>query len=379
MSRALPEGSLISYFSTLVKTHGGINLAQGLPGIDPPLLLLDILSQVAHEPIHQYPPGIGNLKLLDLLVNYYRQFLNVERDHFLITQGATEAISLIYLYILKSISNPFSVMSFTPAYESYVNLPRHFGQQFFEIPYDISADELKQTIRRHVTEHNARLFFVASPGNPFGRSLSQEIVGSIIQTCSELNCFVIFDAVYKEIYFEQPPYMPYDLLNEHVFYVNSFSKLLSITGWRVGYIIADKKHMKGLRQLHDYTGLCTNSVAQEAIARYIQHDFMGFNYVKKARQQIAQAYRRMKATLQELGFTVPEVDGGYFIWAQLPSGFDDGFDTALQLYERERIATVPGIHFTPYGKNYIRFSIARKSDEIDAAIHGLKNFFVQTR
>lgn len=379
MNQTLPEGSLISYFSNLVKMHGGINLAQGLPTLDPPRELLYILSEIANEPVHQYPPGIGNKKLIDLLVDFYKKQIStsLQPDNFLITQGATEAITLIYLYILKTLNKSFSVLSFSPAYESYSNLPRHFGQHFFELDYDITENckDLENIIERYVRQYNVKIFFIASPGNPYGKILSENTVRTIINTSTRLNCYVIFDAVYKEIYYDVPPYMPYDLLNNYVFYVNSFSKLLSITGWRVGYIITDVQNMKHLRQLHDYTGLCANSVMQEAIARYLEKFNMGKDYSQWVRRKIASAYQKFRNTLEELQFIVPPIDGGYFIWAKLPSKYTNSFEVALELYNKTGIATVPGIHFTPKGNQYLRFCIARNESELENAIKGLKEFF----
>ena len=79
----IPKGSLISFFSNKVKTYGGINLAQGIPGFSPPTELLHILSDISTDTgIHQYAPGIGNYKLLDKLVDHYHDEYHINRDNF---------------------------------------------------------------------------------------------------------------------------------------------------------------------------------------------------------------------------------------------------------------------------------------------------------
>lgn len=375
MSRPLPQGSLISYMSTMVKERGGVNLAQGLPGFEPPKELLNFLSDIAHKPIHQYPPGIGNFKILDLLVHQYGQKISVTRDNFLITQGATEAISLLYLYLMQKITTPFSVMAFGPAYESYTQLPKYLGQQFVEAQLLPDGGFDADLLEKQMKENNVKIFFAASPSNPYGRIMPQSYVEQLAEICIRNKCYLIFDAVYKELYYKHPPFIPLEHIGEYVFYVNSFSKLLSITGWRVGYMITSAEHMQAIRKMHDYTGLCVNSVSQEAIALYLENYNMGLDYVAGLRTMFFQSFKKMAQVLEQLGFEIPPTDGGYFIWSKLPQGFDDGFEVAVDLYEQTRVATVPGIHFSPSGKNYIRFNIARPDEDIEKGIEAVNTFF----
>lgn len=377
MTRPLPQGSLISYMSTMVKEKGGVNLAQGLPGYEPPAELIRYLIEVAPEPIHQYPPGIGNFKILDLLTDKYKSSLPLTRDNFLISQGATEAISLLYLYIKQLTGNNFSVMAFGPAYESYTQLPEFFGQQFVEGQLNEDGGFDPAETEKLIQSSNVRLFFAASPSNPYGRIMPKEYIEKLIEICCRNNCFLVFDAVYRELYYEDPPYIPVEHIGPHVFYVNSFSKLLSITGWRVGYLIATDEHMQKIRRMHDYTGLCANSVLQEAIARYLQHHNMGLDYVAKLRVKFFESFKRMSDELNKLGFKIPQTDGGYFIWSKLPSGYDDGFETAVDLYEKTKVAAVPGNHFSKKAKSYIRFNIARSDDDIEKAINAIHQYFAK--
>ena len=103
-----PTGSYIGFMSNKVKAYGGINLAQGIPGFDPPKELTNILSEIAGNNIHQYAPGNGNNELLELLHKKYQNdyfcFSRQQvfsKDDFLILQGATEALSLLYIYFNK--------------------------------------------------------------------------------------------------------------------------------------------------------------------------------------------------------------------------------------------------------------------------------------
>jgi len=375
MSTTLPKGSLISYMSTMVKEKGGVNLAQGLPGFEPPAELIQYLIEVVPLSVHQYPPGIGNFKILDVLLTQYSKIIPLARENFLVTQGATESISLLYLYLKQIIGNSFSVMAFGPAYESYTQLPAYFGQQFIEGSLLNDGGFDVELVEYTIRNNNVRIFFAASPSNPYGRIMPKHYLEQLIEICKRNKCYLIFDAVYKELYYREKPNIPVEHIGPYMFYVNSFSKLLSITGWRVGYMIADKSHMEHIRRMHDYTGLCANSVLQEAIGLYLENYNMGLDYVASLREKFFASFQKMSKVLLNLGFTIPQTDGGYFIWSKLPDGFNDGFETAVALYEQTKVATVPGIHFSPSGKDYIRFNIARPDSDIEKGIEAVKIFF----
>jgi len=169
----IPEGSLISFMSNKVKSTGGINLAQGIPGFKPPKALLNELNGLVYEDIHQYAHGLGDRKLLEQLESHYSPNYEVSVDDFLIVQGATEAIALIYIYLSQKFRDDFSVMTFEPWYESYENLPKIFDHKFhaLELPLNGKIDFNK--FEKAVKGNSIRLLMLSSPGNPFGRSFSK--------------------------------------------------------------------------------------------------------------------------------------------------------------------------------------------------------------
>lgn len=370
-----PTESLICLFGSLAKKHGGVNFAQGIPGFEPPKELLDILSNLVYEDFHQYAPGQGNPNLVEQILNHYRHFLpEISSENLLIVQGATEAGSLIYNYLSREIEGPFSAMAFDPVYETFSHLPEIFHSNF--VPFYPGKDGIDfETLEQTITEHNVRILFLNSPGNPLGALLSKEEYLKLIALSKKHKIYILMDAVYKELYYEERPYIPVEHTGEYLFYINSFSKMLSITGWRIGYFITTKEHMKKIKQIHDYTGLCAPSLFQEAIARYLQqHDF-GAEYLESVRTRLYENFQVLHAYLTNKGFRIPDIKGGYFIWAEVPEGLPDGYELALDLYREQQVAVVPGEHFSEHGERYLRFNIARNPDEITQAIEHLNNFF----
>jgi len=370
-----PAGSYISFMSNKVKTHGGINLAQGIPGFNPPKELTNILGNIANDNIHQYAPGNGNNELLDLLLKKYKTEYPFSKDDFLITQGGTEALSLLYTYFNKILPKPFSALAFDPVYESYKFLPGIFNTDFvsFSFEEDYSIDFLK--LEKTCIENKVKVIFLGSPGNPFGKIWSKKEIDSLLKLSKQYNIYIVLDAVYKELYFDEKPYIPLDQFNPNLFYTNSFSKLFSITGWRIGYLIAHPDHMQKIKSIHDYTGLCAPSVLQRAIVEYLKKYDFGADYISNLRNRLKESYSHLSGELEKLGFSIPETKGGYFVWAKLPENYSDGFKFAIDLYNEQKVAVIPGEHFSDKAKNYIRFNIAREKSEINEGIKGVKRFF----
>lgn len=369
-----PEGSYISYFSNLVKLNGGINLAQGIPGFQPPEELREAVGSIINDDIHQYAPGVGSYKLLNILHENYSKRFDLKADNFLIVQGATEAISLIYTYLVKKLNGNFSALSFEPAYESYSNLPKIFGQRYIDFPlddnYSFNPQELKDTIKKG----DVKVVFISSPGNPYGKSWSKDEVCTLIGMANELGFYLIFDGVYKELFFDTTPYIPLEHNTPNVFYVNSFSKMLCITGWRIGYLYAHEEHRKELRSIHDYIGLSASSILQHALANYLENNSFGEDFVKGLRDNVKLNFNFLRNKLIGLGFLVPPISGGCFVWAKLPKGNNSGFDFAYELYQKVGVAIIPGEHFSKRHTDWVRLNIARPKQEIVEAATLLSKF-----
>ncbi|MFP4620424.1 MAG: pyridoxal phosphate-dependent aminotransferase [Bacteroidales bacterium] len=369
-----PAGSYISFMSNKVKSYGGINLAQGIPGFKPPKELLQYLSDIAFDPIHQYAPGDGNNKLLKLLVDKYSQYKTFGNADFLITNGATEAVSLLYTYFNNILDKPYTALAFEPVYESYKKLPEIFGDEFISFPYEsdgkVNFDKLSKTCR----EQKVKVIFLNTPGNPFGKIWSREEINSLGRLARQDGIYIVVDGVYQELYYDDPPYHPICEFSENMFYVNSFSKIFSLTGWRIGYMIAPLNHMATIKSIHDYTGLCAPSVLQEALVKYIQQNNWGIGYIEGLRKKLKHGFDMMKSGLEGLSFYVPSIGGGFFIWAALPEGWKDGFRFTIDLYDQQKVAVIPGEHFSERHTHYIRLNIAREKGELAEALKRIQQF-----
>lgn len=371
MEKAIQE-SYISIMSNKVKMHGGVNLAQGLPGYEPPAELLKCLHDSIHTSVHQYAPATGNFDLLEHINQKYSDCLNLSNFAPLVTCGATEAISLIYNYLHLKLAPSYSVLAFNPTYESYRSLP-----QLYNIPFvlfgNLKDEEIDfELLEKTLIINNVKVLFFSSPGNPHGKRYSNDEISKLILLAEKHQFYLIMDDVYSELYFHSSQKPPYDALNEYCFLINSFSKQFSITGWRVGYLFAHKTHFLGVKNLHDYTGLSAPSVLQSALASFLSLPNLSHEYSASLRNWLNRGFVFYQHELEQLGFYIPKTDGGYFVWTRLPMGISDGVRFANFLYDNEKVAVVPGIHFSSDAKDWIRINIARPYDELEKALDSIK-------
>ncbi len=367
--------SYISLMSNKVKKSGGINLAQGIPGFSPPEQLLDILGRISSDNIHQYAPANGNLKLVEILKKKYEPFTE---ENIMVVNGATEAVSLIFTYLNGIMPKNRTALGFDPVYESYSRLPGIFGRKFVSFFFEDDGSIDFKKLEAFIDKNKVGLMFVNSPGNPLGRIWTEREFLKIREIAEKKKVYVLADSVYSEIYYNKEPFMPlFD--SEYFFYINSFSKLLSITGWRIGYFICSKEHIANIRLIHDYTGLSSPSVLQEAVVQYLEKSGFAKDYSVQLRKKMRTSFGILKNYLSECGFNIPKIEGGYFIWAKLPEGFDGGLKFAMDLYDIKKVATVPGIHFSDNGHKFVRFNIARPEDELNKAGILIKEFVSERR
>ncbi|MBN1196544.1 MAG: pyridoxal phosphate-dependent aminotransferase, partial [Candidatus Aminicenantes bacterium] len=359
------RGSLISHFSRRVTRSGGINLAQGKPGFAPPRELIRYLNEAALDPaLHQYAPGNGQAGLLALLVEWLQsRGVAVQEDNLLVVQGATEGLFLALFHLFHSVGDHSGVLAFDPAYESYPQLPRILGMPFHAFATNPDGDVDFKQLEAAVKKNRIRVILLASPGNPQGRVWSHEELAVLLEILDRVSGWLVFDAVYAGIHYGSPPPDPLTMGYPRLIGVDSFSKRLSITGWRVGYMVAPETTMATLRAIHDYTGLSAPSLAQAALTRYLSENDFGHEYTRGCRQICAINHELMSAELTAAGFRVAPARGGYFVWARIPQGAGDGFTLAESLLQIG-VGVVPGENFSPRYRDYIRINIAMDTETI---------------
>lgn len=369
------ESSWISYFSSKAQKEGAINLAQGRPGFSPPKRLLEILKVLIEENnLHQYAPGMGDFYLIEEILNLYKKFnKSLKKENILIVQGATEGIFLSFLYLSKKFKN-FSILTFDPYYESYPRLAKILGIpiNYIEIsPFELNFE--KNKLKDLIYKKNVKAIILSSPGNPLGKIFKEDEINFLLYLIKEEKGFLIFDGVYENIYFKEKPYNPLCKDLKNLIFISSFSKTLSITGWRIGYIITNEKDLKNISSIHDWTGLSAPFIFQRAISNYLKEKSLE-DYLKKLRSDLKKNYEFLKDELNKSPVILSEIEGGIFAWIKLTEKFYNSLDFARNLFELKKVAVVPGINFSKKSYNFFRINLSLPFEDFKLGIKKIKEF-----
>ncbi len=355
-----PE-SAISEMNALAAQTQAINLASGFPDFDPPQEIIEAAVQALRKGYNQYAHPAGSLNLRQAIAAKQSHFSGLLLDgesNVTVTCGGTEAM----LTVLAALINPGDrVLVFSPFYENYLaDIHLLDGIPVF-IPLRPPDFQIDPAVLTQEVQKGAKALIVCNPANPSGKVFSKTELQFIADLAQTYDFYVITDEVYEHIVF--PPHRHYYFsalpgMFEHSITCSSLSKTYSITGWRIGYIIADQKLTLSFRKVHDYTTLGTAAPLQEAAV-------VGLNFPDQYYQTLLNYYIEMRdiflSYLDQAGLNYIPPQGAYFALVDISElGFADDWAFCRWLAREIGVAAVPGSSFfyEPV-QHLVRFNFAK--------------------
>ena len=365
--------TIFSVMSQLAQKNNAINLAQGFPDFNTDSELINRLNYYSIQNYNQYAPMFGVEKLRILLSEKYSKLYNSDYDfqnEINITSGASQAI----FNVISTLVYPNDeVIIFEPAYDLYQPTVELFGGKVIPIQlkypeYSIDFEELRQKIT-----DKTKLIIINNPNNPSGRILSEEDLKQFEKIISETNAYILADEVYEHITFDGKQHQSFaklKTLKDRVFIVGSFGKLFHITGWKIGYILAEKELMKEFRKCHQFNTFSTHTPSQYAIADYMEnpdHYLYLNDFFQEKRNLFIDG-------LASTDFDILPCEGTYFMsanYSKISNLSDDEF--AKELTIKHKVATIPFSAFYQDKTDHkvIRFCFAKKDETLEQALEKL--------
>ena len=259
--------SVIRGMTRLASAHGAINLAQGFPDFPAPEVLKDAAARAVHDDVNQYAITWGAKRLRDALARKYADWyglaVNPETE-VTVTCGATEAMASALLAIVDPGDE---VIVFEPFYENYGPDAILCGARPVYVPL-ASAGQLDVDRLAAAFSRRTRAIIVCTPNNPTGRVLSRHELEAIAALCRRHDAYAVTDEIYEHIYYEgrHIPIATLDGMRERTITISGASKTFSVTGWRVGTIVAPPHATDAIRKVHDFLTVGAPAPLQEAIA-----------------------------------------------------------------------------------------------------------------
>ncbi|HET9274549.1 MAG TPA: aminotransferase class I/II-fold pyridoxal phosphate-dependent enzyme [Gemmatimonadales bacterium] len=366
--------SVIRGMTRLADQHDAINLAQGFPNFPCPDVLKEAAARAIRDDINQYAITWGARRLRLALARKYSEWYGMEIDpetELTVTCGATEAMAATLLALV----NPGEeVIVFEPFYENYgpdailceaspVFVPLLPGE-----PLDLDRLRAAFTPR-------TRAIIVNTPGNPSGRVLSRDELLGIARLCREFDAWAVTDEIYEHILYEGThiPLATLPEMRERTVTISGASKTYSITGWRIGTIVAPAAVTDAIRKVHDFLTVGAPAPLQEGLA--VAMETLGRDYYEKLARDYRARRDLLVGALTRAGFTVVSPEGAYYILAD----FSALSSLAAPEYARwltvtGGVATVPGTSFFSNpddGRRFTRFAFCKTEPMLDEAVRRL--------
>jgi aspartate/methionine/tyrosine aminotransferase len=367
--------SVIREMTRLAIQHGSVNLAQGFPDFPAPAELKAAAQKAIADDFNQYPITWGVKPFRDAICQSYKRFYNLDIDperEVTVCCGATEGMIATLLALLNQGDE---VIVFEPFYENYWPDSQLSGATIKYVSlhppnWDFNKDELSAAFNSRT-----RAVIINSPNNPTGKVYSAAQLKVLGELCEEHDCLLICDEIYEHIIFDGEKHIaPITLgsLRNRTVAINSLSKTFSVTGWRVGWVIAPPELTNSIRKVHDFLTVGAATPFQYAgITALSMPDsyFQGLSGTYQFKRD------HLVGILERIGFKCHVPKGAYYVMCDIsPLGFTDDFALCRHLVENIGVSAVPGSSFFSNpadGKNLIRFCFAKKIETLDAAAERL--------
>jgi N-succinyldiaminopimelate aminotransferase len=363
--------SVFERMSALALEHRAVNLGQGFPDFGWPDEILEAAARAVKEGSNQYPPSRGIMPLREAIAAHYNRHFGqrLAADQVCVTSGATEALGAA---ILATVEPGDEMIILTPAYDSYAPMIRRAGGT----PVEVALRPPEWRIEREAIEQavtpKTRAILFNNPHNPAGRLFGIDEVEIIASAARNHDLTVISDEVWEHIVLNERSFTPLATLSgmeERTIKIGSAGKIFSLTGWKVGWMVAAPALAPVVARAHQFLTFSTAPNLQAAVAFGLND---GDAWIGPMRDRFQRSRDLMTQGLRNAGFAVLDAEATYFLCVDLEaSGIDlddEGFAAAA--VTRAGVAVVPLSAFAEQepANHLVRLCFGKKDETIEAGV-----------
>jgi len=367
--------SVIREMTRRAVQENALNLAQGFPDFPAPESLKRAAADALAADQNQYSITWGAKPFREAIAAKYHRIYDLDFDperEITVCCGATEGMIASLLAIL----NPGDeVVLFEPFYENYGPdtqrcgaVPRYVTLHAPDWRFD--PDELRRAF-----SPRTKAIILNTPNNPTGKVFSREELSIIASLCQEFDALAITDEIYEHILYDgavHTPILSLPGMRDRAILVNSLSKTYSVTGWRVGWVLAPPDLTDSIRKVHDFLTVGAATPLQHAGVHALS---FGADYYIELKEGYEKRRNQIVSSLQGVGFQCFVPQGAYYVMADVSSfGLPDDHAFVTYLLQIAKVAAVPGSSFYARpegGKQQIRFCFCKKYETLELVRHQL--------
>ncbi|HYB04568.1 MAG TPA: pyridoxal phosphate-dependent aminotransferase [Nitrososphaerales archaeon] len=377
--------SVIREMTRLATKHGAVNLAQGFPDFPCPQELKIAAARAINEDYNQYSVTWGAPVLREAIAKKAKEYNKIEADpdrNIVVTCGTTEAMVSAQLAILDPGEE---LIVFDPHYENYAPDAIISGAKpkYFELDQE-NDFALNEELLKEAFNSKTRGLVLNSPLNPTGKVFTRQELHLIADLCDDYDAICFTDEIYEYILYGDSEHISIGSLpsmRDRTVTISGFSKTYSVTGWRVGYIIANAELINAIKKVHDFVTVGAPHPLQIACAEALSFPE---SYYVQLRKDYDEKRKMLLHSLQSLGFSCVDPAGAYYIWcdfSELDRKSDD-LEFSRNLVEKVGVAVVPGSSFfykSDHGNKKIRFTFSKKVETLEKACERLEKNLLKAK
>ncbi len=367
--------SVIRRMTRISNQYGAVNLSQGFPDFDPPKEILDRFAEITGEDFHQYSITWGAQNFREALAKKQEHFTGMKLDpngDIVVTCGSTEAM----MAAMMSVTNPGDkVIIFSPFYENYGADTILSGAEPIYVPLNPPEFSFDADVLEAAFKQKPKALILCNPSNPCGKVFTHDELKIIAGLAEKYDAFVITDEVYehivyapnKHVYFASLPNM-----RDRTITCSSLSKTYSITGWRLGYVIASPEVIDRVKKVHDFLTVGAAAPLQEAAVTGLN---FGDGYYAELQAKYTEKRGLFLKGLEDLKIAHTEPQGAYYVLLDVSEyGYESDLEFCERLAEKVGVGAVPGSSFFREPENrYIRMHFAKRTETLNDALNRLEN------
>ncbi|MBA33435.1 MAG: 1-aminocyclopropane-1-carboxylate deaminase [Candidatus Pelagibacter sp.] len=348
-----------------------IHMEVGQPGTPAPKHAKNNLLKELDNNNLGYTVTLGLPELRDRISKLYGEWYNLDLDpnRIVITTGSSGAFILSFASLFDAGAR---VGIGSPGYPSYRQILK--SQSLVPVDIETKIENKFQPTSQDIKNNNLDGLLVASPANPTGSMLDKSSFEELINISLENNVSFISDEIYHGIQYEFNATSALEISN-NCYVINSFSKYFSMTGWRIGWMVVPKEHVRQVERLAQNLFICPPHVSQVTALSALdakEELTSNFNVYKKNREILLKE-------LPEAGFkTFSPPDGAFYIYVDISKFSNDSYKFCSDILNQAGVAITPGLDFDQKrGNSTIRFSYARSTKDIVEGAKRIKNFMIK--
>ncbi|RLI76543.1 aspartate aminotransferase [Archaeoglobales archaeon] len=334
-----------------------VSLTIGEPDFDTDGIILKKAYEAMGNGYTHYTSNFGLDELREAIASKYK----LDANNVMITAGGSEALLNASLAFIERGSK---VVIPSPSFLSYFTYTKLCEAKTLQIlthenNFEVDVDELNEIMDKDVS-----MIFLNYPNNPTGAIMDEKDLKAIVEIAKDYNTIVLSDEIYDSIYYDKKPTTLAGYENTIV--INGFSKSLAMTGWRIGYVIANDELMDSMLKIHQVNGVCAPAFTQKAVASVIAEEKdkeITQKMIKEFRKRRDFVYKRLKSK-----FDIIKPEGAFYFFVKVNEDCMEFVEKALD----KGVALTPGIPFGDGNEEYVRISYATSLENLEKAMDRLE-------